>query len=157
MDGVSATPTANTGGVRTPRENTPGPATRRTHRSWGPDRADVGVARGHEKGLLGYRMGVATIIQCWRSFEHREAFARDPGDLHRPAWLTWYRRDPRGRTGIGHETFLVRAGEYEAIYSDMPEEGLAAAGRTVPLAGNSSARLRIRRAGQEPAPVPTAG
>ena len=100
-----------------------------------------------EKGLLGYRMGFSLIVQYWRSFEHLEAFARDPGDLHRPTWLEWYRRDPQGRTGIWHETYLVRAGEYEAIYSDVPEEGLAAAGRVVPLVGNSSARLRLRRAG----------
>jgi Domain of unknown function (DUF4188) len=105
------------------------------------------LAAHPEKGLLGYRMGFSTIVQYWRSFEHLEAFARDPGDLHRPTWLDWYRRDPQGRTGIWHETFLVRAGEYEAIYSDVPEQGLAAAGRAVPLTGTSSARLRLRRAG----------
>jgi Domain of unknown function (DUF4188) len=98
-----------------------------------------------EKGLLGYRMGFPTIVQYWRSFEHLEAFARDPGDLHRPTWLEWFRRDPQGRTGIWHETYLVRAGEYEAVYDSVPESGLAAAGRAVPLTGNSSARLRLRR------------
>jgi hypothetical protein len=98
-----------------------------------------------EKGLLGYRVGFSLSVQYWRSFEHLEAFARDPGDLHRPTWLEWYRRDPHGRTGIWHETYLVRAGEYEAIYSDVPEAGLAVAGRVAPLTGNSSARLRLRR------------
>jgi hypothetical protein len=97
-----------------------------------------------EKGLLGYRMGFPVIVQYWRSFEHLEAFARDPGDLHRPTWLAWFRRDRRGRTGIWHETFLVRAGEYEAIYDSVPEAGLAAAGRAAPLAGRSSARIRLR-------------
>ncbi|MGY1661503.1 DUF4188 domain-containing protein [Geodermatophilus sp. SYSU D00705] len=111
------------------------------------------LVRRPEKGLLGYRMSGLTVIQYWRSFEHLEAFARDPGDLHRPTWLEWFRRDPQGRTGIWHETYLVRAGEYEAIYSDVPEAGLAAAGRVVPLAGNSSARLRLRReAGAVPGP-----
>jgi hypothetical protein len=104
-----------------------------------------------EKGLLGYRMGFSVIVQYWRSFEHLEAFARDPGDLHRPTWLEWYRRDRQGRTGIWHETYLVRSGEYEAIYSDVPEAGLAAAGRAVPLHGNSSARLRLRRAAADEA------
>jgi hypothetical protein len=98
-----------------------------------------------EKGLLGYRMAGLIVIQYWRSFEHLEAFARDPGDLHRPTWLEWYRRDRQGRTGIWHETYLVRAGEYEAVYSDVPEEGLAAAGRAVPLTAGSTARLRLRR------------
>jgi Domain of unknown function (DUF4188) len=115
-----------------------------------------------EKGLLAYRSSGLLVVQYWRSFEHLEAFARDPGDLHRPTWLEWYRRDPRGRTGIWHETFLVRAGEYEAIYSDVPEAGLAAAGRAVPLTGaNRSARQRLRRVasggrsgGGTPAPRP---
>jgi hypothetical protein len=106
------------------------------------------------KGLLAYRMGFPTIVQYWRSFEHLEAFARDPGDLHRPTWLEWFRRDPQGRTGIWHETFLVRAGEYEAIYDSVPESGLAAAGRAVTLQGGSSARRRLGR--EAPAPVPTA-
>jgi fumigallin biosynthesis monooxygenase-like protein len=98
-----------------------------------------------EKGLLGYRMGFPTIVQYWRSFEQLEAFARDPGDLHRPTWLEWFRRDRQGRTGIWHETYLVRAGEYEAVYDSVPESGLAAAGRAVPLTGTSSARMRLRR------------
>src|SRR3954453_10456453 len=96
------------------------------------------LAARPEKGLLGYRMGFPTIVQYWRSFEHLEAFARDPGDLHRPTWLEWFRRDRHGRTGIWHESYLVRAGEYEAIYDSVPESGLAVAGRTVPLQGSSS-------------------
>ena len=103
-----------------------------------------------EKGLLGYRMGFPVIVQYWRSFEHLEAFARDPGDLHRPTWLAWFRRDRRGRTGIWHETFLVRAGEYEAVYGDVPEAGLAAAGRAVPVSDASSARLRLHGASRTP-------
>lgn len=98
-----------------------------------------------EKGLLGCRMGFPTIVQYWRSFDHLEAFARDVNDLHRPAWLDFYRRDPQGRSGIWHEAYLVRAGEYEAIYNDVPVSGLAAAGRAVPLTRESSARLRLQR------------
>jgi len=109
-----------------------------------------------EKGLLGYRMGFPVIVQYWRSFEHLEAFARDPGDLHRPTWLEWFRRDPQGRTGIWHETFLVRAGEYEAIYDSVPESGLAAGGRAVPLTRASSARARLRRDAATPEPTPAA-
>jgi hypothetical protein len=104
-----------------------------------------------EKGLLGYRMGFPVIVQYWRSFEHLEAFARDPGDLHRPTWLAWYRRSPQGRTGIWHETYQVRAGEYEAVYDGVPVGGLAAAGQVVSLDGSSSARRRLHRrpAGEE--------
>ncbi len=36
--------------------------------------------------------------------------------------------------GIWHETFKVRAGEYEAVYGNMPAFGLAAAARHLPVA-----------------------
>jgi hypothetical protein len=29
-----------------------------------------------DKGLLGYQMGLPTIVQYWRSFEHLEAYAK---------------------------------------------------------------------------------
>lgn len=45
-----------------------------------------------------------------------------------------------------HETYLVRAGEYEAIYGNMPPFGLGRAGRLVPLAEGKSARDRFRSA-----------
>src|SRR3954454_4223496 len=69
-----------------------------------------------EKGLLGYRMGFPTIVQYWRSFEHLEAWARDPDDTHANAWRDLYRAGfiEDGSAGIWHETFRVRAGEYEA-------------------------------------------
>jgi len=41
---------------------------------------------------------------------------------------------------------LVRAGEYEAIYGNMPPFGLGRAGRLVPLAEGKSARERFRAA-----------
>ncbi len=49
-------------------------------------------------------------------------------------------------TGIWHETYLVRAGEYEAIYGNMPPFGLGRAGRLVPLAEAKTARDRFRAA-----------
>ena len=39
-----------------------------------------------------------------------------------------------GDVGIWHETFRVRAGEYEALYGNMPVFGLAAAARHLPTA-----------------------
>jgi hypothetical protein len=99
-----------------------------------------------EKGLLGYTMGLPVIVQYWRSFEHLEAFARDDSDPHTATWREYYRRDARHGQGAGiwHETYLVRAGEYEAIYGNMPAFGLGAAGRLTPIAESSTARLRIR-------------
>jgi hypothetical protein len=100
-----------------------------------------------EKGLLGFQMGWPTIVQYWRSFEHLEAFAKDTSDPHLEVWRSYWRRvGTSARTGIWHETYLVRAGEYEAIYGNMPPYGLARAGRGVPVRAGSGARARLGRA-----------
>jgi hypothetical protein len=92
-------------------------------------------------------MGLPTIVQYWRSFDHLEAFAGDTGDPHAAAWRNYWKRvGTSTRTGIWHETYLVRAGEYEAIYGNMPPFGLGRAGRLVPLAEGKSARDRFRSA-----------
>lgn len=97
-----------------------------------------------EKGLLAYEMGLPTIVQYWRSFEHLEAFAKDQDDPHLAAWRNYWRRVGRsGRTGIWHETYLVKAGQYEAVYGNMPPHGLGKAGRLVPVGAASSARERV--------------
>jgi Domain of unknown function (DUF4188) len=97
-----------------------------------------------EKGLLAYEVGIPTIVQYWRSFEHLEAFAKDKDDPHLEVWRNYWRRVGRStRTGIWHETFLVRAGEYEAIYGNTPPRGLAKAGQLVPVGQESTARVRL--------------
>ncbi|MCJ7438759.1 MAG: DUF4188 domain-containing protein [Acidimicrobiia bacterium] len=100
---------------------------------------------GHpDKGLLGYETAGFTIIQYWRSFEDLERFAKDADDPHLEVWRRYMRMvNKTGEAGIWHETYLVRAGEYEAIYNNMPERGLAAASRLVPVAESSRARGRV--------------
>ena len=103
-----------------------------------------------EKGLLGYQTAGATIIQYWRSFDHLEAFAKDTDDPHLAVWRNfWKRVGKSGRSGIWHETFLVRAGEYEAIYGNMPPRGLGKAGRLVPAAESVGARERLKALGRK--------
>ena len=98
-----------------------------------------------EKGLLAYEMGFPTIVQYWRSFEQLEAFARDEDAPHVAVWRQYWRRVGRSsRTGIWHETYLVRAGEYEAVYGNMPPHGLGKAGRLLPAAEASTARGRLK-------------
>ena len=99
-----------------------------------------------EKGLLGFQqLGLVNLVQYWRSFDHLEAFARDEDDPHLAAWRDYWQRVGRSdRTGIWHETYLVRAGDYEGIYGNMPPFGLGKAGRLVPLSEASSARARLR-------------
>ena len=103
-----------------------------------------------EKGFLGYQtLGLANV-QYWRSFADLEAFAKDKDDPHLEAWRKyWKRLGSSDRTGIWHETFLVRDGEYEALYGNMPPRGLGKASRLVPLAESVGARQRIRTATKE--------
>jgi len=73
-----------------------------------------------EKGLLGYeQLGIGSWVQYWRSFDHLEAFAKDTDDPHLDAWRKYFKRVGKsGRTGIWHETFLVRSREFR---SDLHE------------------------------------
>lgn len=100
-----------------------------------------------EKGLLGYETAGLTIIQYWRSFDHLEAFAKNTDDPHLAVWRNYWKRVGKSaRAGIWHETYLVRAGEYEAIYGNMPPHGLGKAATLVPLAESKTARQRLKTA-----------
>ena len=103
-----------------------------------------------DSGLLHVRqalIGGPAAIQYWRSFEHLERWARDPDTTHLPAWREFNRRvRASGDVGIWHETYLVTAGSYEAIYGNMPRFGLAAAAEHLPTA--ELAQSAARRAGR---------
>ena len=54
-----------------------------------------------------------------------EAFARDEAEPQLEAWRQYWRWVGRSsRSGIWHETYLVKAGQYEAVYGNMPPHGL---------------------------------
>src|SRR5438552_10467018 len=109
-----------------------------------------------EKGFLGaqtfvYWRGVATV-QYWRSFEDLERFARDKDDPHLEAWRTFNKTiGSDGSVGIFHETFLVDAGKYEALYGNMPVFGLASAANHVPATGHRETARRRLGGDSEPA------
>jgi len=101
-----------------------------------------------ELGMLGHIAGLKVIVQYWRSFDHLEAFARSKDNQHLPAWEAFNKSigQSRGDVGIWHETYQVRAGEYESVYSGMPPFGLGAASKLVPATGaNETARGRIKQ------------
>jgi hypothetical protein len=92
-----------------------------------------------ELGMLGYRMTVGlrgpTLVQYWRSAEQLIQFARDNSHPHLEAWRRFNRRvGTNGDVGVWHETYIVPAGGFEAIYANMPRIGLAAAAEHVPVA-----------------------
>ncbi|HKI74331.1 MAG TPA: DUF4188 domain-containing protein [Pseudomonadales bacterium] len=94
------------------------------------------------------------LVQYWRSFEQLHEYARMQDAEHRPAWGQFNRTiGSNGDVGIWHETYLIRAGEYEAIYNNMPEFGLAKAGGWAPATGkNSTARGRLGKSDGADAP-----
>ncbi len=104
-----------------------------------------------QKGFLsghGYFGGRTTLlVQYWRSFDDLEEFARNPDDPHLRAWQKFNKAvGSGGIVGIWHETYQVRAHEYETVYGNMPRFGLATAFEHVPVtAQTTSARKRIKQ------------
>lgn len=115
-----------------------------------------------ELGLLGYMQTIGPngplAIQYWRSVEQLEAFARDPRFTHRPAWKAFNRLiGGGGDVGVWHETYQVKAQQFESVYANMPRFGLARAqgAEHLPVArrGNTAAE---RRGAAAPDDVPAA-
>lgn len=82
-------------------------------------------------GLLGIqRLGSADVMY-WRSTEDLIRYAGDKKKEHQPATKRFFQKIFRNEAiGIWHETYVVPAGNYECIYTNMPRFGL---GRVRPL------------------------
>jgi Monooxygenase af470-like len=79
-------------------------------------------------GIQNFGGRTSLSLQYWRSFEDLDRYAKDPDLAHLQPWRAFNKevRDS-GDVGIWHETYHVAAGEYEAVYGNMPTFGLAAA------------------------------
>lgn len=99
--------------------------------------------------LVQYRESVDTLAAC----------ARDTGGEHLPAWKAFSRQvGEGGDVGIWHETFLVRNGEYEAVYNDMPPTDPGEVGEVAPASGRAeTAAGRLGRTADGDAPVDADG
>jgi hypothetical protein len=89
------------------------------------------LAHHPELGYLGGEgfFGRTTLmVQYWRSNEQLHHFARSAANTHLPAWKEFYSAARSGDVGIWHETYPVRAGEYENVYVAMPPFGLSKVG-----------------------------
>lgn len=75
-------------------------------------------------GCLGFQQwfGRTTIlVQYWRDFDSLDRFAKDTSLPHLEPWRQFNRAvRASGDVGIWHETFKVRAGEFGAVYGNMP-------------------------------------
>jgi len=100
----------------------------------------IELSQKPESGFLGFQMfgGLPPmILQYWRSFEQLEAYAKDRHGHHYPAWKEFNKNiGTNGDVGIWHETYRVKAGDYECIYNNMPKFGLGKVGTLVPAVGN---------------------
>ncbi|MFF4740934.1 DUF4188 domain-containing protein [Streptomyces sp. NPDC001262] len=110
-------------------------------------------------GLLGHQAYTSgprtyTTVQYWESREKLLAYASAPDRQHRPAWAAFNRRarSAAGSVGIWHETYIVPAGSYEAIYHGMPATGLGAAwGHRPCRSGNGGGVEPVGRRGERAA------
>lgn len=108
---------------------------------------ELEASNSDETGFLGHNgLSFGAIVQYWRSFDDLERYARSKQAHHWPAWVEFNRlmKNSRGDVGIWHETYLVKAGQYETLYSGMPPYGLGRVGDLVPATGDrEAARQRL--------------
>lgn len=99
----------------------------------------IELSKKPESGFMGYQVmgGISpVIVQYWKSFEHLEAYAKDRDGNHYPAWRAYNQKiKNNGDVGIWHETYKIKAGDYECIYNNMPVYGLGKVGELIPATG----------------------
>lgn len=88
---------------------------------------------GYLPAYMGLRCGAA--IQYWRSLEDIRRFAQDPDGPHVLAWQ-WYDEavGDGGDLGFWAELYVVKEGNFETFYRNVPPIGLGEHERLVPMA-----------------------
>jgi hypothetical protein len=90
-----------------------------------------------ESGFLGAQpIGFGAFVQYWRSLDQLIAYAHNRDAVHFPNWVRFNKRiGTKGDFGIWHETYVVRAGQYECVYVNMPPYGLGKIAQRVDAEG----------------------
>ncbi|MDI2027490.1 DUF4188 domain-containing protein [Saccharopolyspora sp. TS4A08] len=106
------------------------------------------LAKHPECGMIKARnwFGRTTMqVGYWRGVEELMRFASDDEGPHRPAWRRFYQRLAKsGSVGIWHETYVVKPGNAETVYVNMPAFGLAEATEKVRVSRRTgSAKQRL--------------
>ncbi|GAK12009.1 DUF4188 domain-containing protein [Geomicrobium sp. JCM 19039] len=98
-------------------------------------------------GFLSHDTAVSgrTIVltQYWESTDQLLDYAH--GHTHKSAWIDFYKKVAKSEAvGVFHETYDVRAGAYESVYSRMGKpRGIVKATAARSLADDSSAKARL--------------
>ena len=106
-----------------------------------------------QAGLLHYHLVAGSpispsVVQYWRSFEDLDRFARGRDAPHLAAWKRFNAQiGSSGDVGIWHETYKVRAGEFEAMFGNVPSRRLGVAGALQPIGSTAAAQTAAQRIG----------
>jgi len=86
-------------------------------------------------------------IQYWESFTKLEYFARSKDLTHLPEWQKFMKKvGTNGEVGIWHETYIIKKGQYENIYANMPPFLLGKVGKLEKIiSSNNSAKKRVNQ------------
>jgi hypothetical protein len=109
----------------------------------------IELAKQPDLGLLNARTHFGfpdiVVVQYWKNFEQLEAYAKSGAGAHLPAWRAFNKAvGSNGDVGIWHETYLIKPGQYETVYNNMPPFGLGRAGTLIPAQGaRQAARQRM--------------
>lgn len=107
------------------------------------------LAKHQESGLLSFGnwFGRTTVlVSYWRTAQDVQRFASDRDAPHADAWRKFNARIGVGRDiGVWHELYTVTPGNFEGVYVNMPEFGMAAAGEHLPV-GNGMRTSKQRMA-----------
>ena len=83
-----------------------------------------------ELGFLHHEMWFSRtiiLVQYWKSADQLIAYANAKDSAHLPAWKAFHHAIKDESVGIRHETYVIKPGQYETIYANMPCFGLGAA------------------------------
>jgi hypothetical protein len=117
------------------------------------------LAKDPSSGFLGVQnLGLGGMVQYWRSIEDLNRYAHDRTRLHKPAWLRYVQKLlGNGAAGVWHETYVVNAGSYEVVYTNMPRVGQGVFRPLLPATGERATAFKRLRLSSPPSDGVAAG
>ncbi|GGG26233.1 transcriptional regulator [Lysinibacillus alkalisoli] len=91
-----------------------------------------------------FGLRTSVMIQYWRSIDHLHAYAHQ--QQHLQAWKNFMQRVGKSNSvGIYHETYPITSGQYESVFSNMNDYGLAKALPKIPITASlHTAKQRLQ-------------